>query len=274
MNSTEQALTPVAVALHTRDRQDDYHWLFESGPAQLTDRLKELHRGLIADQESEPTTFVLLDQGERLALLVANLKTSRCDHVRTRIDDTLLLEFEARDRESVLRAAAGLLGPPAGEIKQGLLEFAEARYKEHRERGSTAPASLTTRLPSLESRQAVTVPLSYRHVGLRFDADNQNRVADLLLDRASTKHPPAGPFVVVATGFVGKEILRQHAKPTEHFIALTRSSSFTPGQETSLDADQAKRKHSIRLVLIVLSILLVVFVLLMLVVGWLNKAQT
>src|SRR5262245_50773492 len=124
MDASEQLLQPIAVALFTRDREEDYCWFAEAGRGQLIGAVKELHRGLIADQDARPaSTFILLDQGTRLGLLIANLKTSRQDHMLTRFDDTLLLEFEAGYRESVFRVAAGLLTGEAAAIRQSLLDY-------------------------------------------------------------------------------------------------------------------------------------------------------
>src|SRR5207253_3229534 len=93
--------------------------------------LKELHRGVVADQDARPAaTFVLLGDGERLGLLVANLKTQRQDHMLTNIDDTLLLEFNAGDWKAVFRLAAGLLASEPLVIQQRLLDYAEARFQQ------------------------------------------------------------------------------------------------------------------------------------------------
>src|SRR5206468_3914180 len=91
MEPDTRTLHPVAFAVHTRDREDDYRWYCAGGEADLLDRLKDVYQGVLADQEAKPATFALLDGGERVAVLVANLKTSRSDHVRTRIDDALFL---------------------------------------------------------------------------------------------------------------------------------------------------------------------------------------
>src|SRR4051812_26285276 len=96
-------LCPAGFALHTRDREDDYRWYCQDGEVDLLPALKEIYKGVIADQEashpggqpatfSKPATFALLDCGLKLGILVANLKTSRFDHSRTRILDAIFLE--------------------------------------------------------------------------------------------------------------------------------------------------------------------------------------
>ena len=143
MDASEPLLHPVAVALHTRDREEDYRWFAEVGNARLTVELKDLHRRLIADQDARPTsTFVLLDRDSRLGLLVANLKSRRQDHLRTHIDDTLLLEFDAKDREKVFRIAAGLLTAEAWNIQQNLVDYAEAMYQQKQATGPIEPLAV------------------------------------------------------------------------------------------------------------------------------------
>src|SRR5947209_2070456 len=136
MDASEHLLHPVAIALHTRDRQDDYRWFDDVSSGQLMDMVKELHRGLIADQDARPaSTFILVDQGTRLGLLVANLKTPRQDHLRTHIDDTLLLEFEAVDRKTVMGVAAFLLTGGATAMQDKLMNYAVVRFSEVEARG-------------------------------------------------------------------------------------------------------------------------------------------
>jgi hypothetical protein len=245
MDATVHLLHPVAIGLHTRDRQDDYHWFAEVGPGLLTATLEELHRGLIADQDARPaSTFILVDQGPRLGLLVANLKTARQDHLRTHIDDTLLLEFDARDRETVFRVAAGLLAGEASAIQQKLLHYAEARFqqKQATRQATVEPLAVPAVAPIPGSDDLLMEP----RVGLRSTEDHQRRVAGLLHSLADRPSGVQRPFIVVSTGFVGRDKLQQQAVHGEQFIALTRSSSFPADKEVAIGPGGGEKKKARR----------------------------
>lgn len=241
MEPVTRTLCPVAVAVHTRDREKDYSWCVEAGPAQLADRVKELHRGLIADQDARPaSTFVLLDQGTRLGLLIANLKTPRQDHLRTRIDDTLLLEFDAPDREAIFRLAAGLLTGEAPVIQQRLLDYAERMVQQKEGTGQATVEPLT--VPLVAPVPGLNDLLMERHVGFRSNDGNQRRVAGLLHYLAGRPDCLEHPFVVVSTGFVGKDKLQQQGACGQLFIALTRSSSFPEDEGVALGPVSGEKK--------------------------------
>ncbi|MBA4192653.1 MAG: hypothetical protein C0467_32195 [Planctomycetaceae bacterium] len=226
MGTNSLKVQPIAAALHTRDRPEDYRWFPEVGQSQLSHVLKELHRELVADQDAHPaSTFIFLEERWRVGLLVANLKTNRQDHAQRFINDTLLLEFDSNDRETVLRLAAGLLAEEASAIQQHLLVYAEAAYK----RQTTGQVGIEPlAVPPVASISGSDdLPLQFR-VGLRSTEGNQHRVAGLLHQVAS-KPAERRPFVVVSTGFVGRDKLQQHAVHAQHFIALTRASSFPEG---------------------------------------------
>ena len=240
MGASERLLQPRALALYTRDREDDYRWVFEVGDGFLVNKLKELHRDLLADQDAQPAaTFALLDDGPSLGLVVANLKTPRHDHLRTHIDDALLLEFEAVEREAVFRLTADLLGPDSAEIRRRLLDYAEARFQQKLQTGRIGAEALMVPSPS-PLQPAAPWPKEVR-VGFRSNEDNQRRVALLLHDGASNLRTPPRPFVVVSTGFVGKAKLQQHARACERFIALTRSSTFPDHEEASLQPAEGEK---------------------------------
>jgi hypothetical protein len=231
MGASEQTLTPVAVALHTRDREEDYRWYPESGPAFLATKLKGLHRDLIADQDAKPAaTFVLFDQAERVGLLVANLKTERIDHYRTRIDDTLILEFAAKDRKLVYRLTAGLLGADSGEVLRRLLDYAESRFKPGSSVSTIEPLTIPVPDPA-----AGKVDIRKPYVALHSNEGNQRRVVDLLHRAAINPASVKQPFVLVSTGFVGRDKLQQHARVGKQFIGLSRSPDIPEGEDVSLE---------------------------------------
>lgn len=239
----EQQLQPVAVILHTRDGQDDYRWFPATGSGQLADVLKELHRGLIADQDAKPaSTFLLLDEGRRIGLLVANLKTGRRDHVRTCIYDTLVLEFEVQDREAVYSVAGGLLIGDAPAIRFRLLEYAERQFLGEAASGGTPDAlGVPPTSPVLDFDGLPEV-----RVGLRSSGANQRRVAGLLHSAARTWNGARFPFILVSTGFVGRDRLEQESFRAKRFIALTRSSSFPNDDVVALGSIRGEEEECAR----------------------------
>jgi hypothetical protein len=242
MELSTKILEPVAVALHTRDRLEDYRWYPTDGACQLVEQLKDRYRALIADQDAQPaSTFLLVDDGERIGLLVANLKTQRFDHLRTRIDDTIVLEFVKEERESVFRLAAGLLATESPTIQQQLLDYAEKLFQQKEKTCHATVEKLA--VPATASVLGSADLLMKHHVGFRCNEGNQQKVAGLLHHVASRPDVHLErPFVVVSTGLVGKDKLQQEANHVGSFIALTRSSSVN--DEVTLRPAMGEKKKT------------------------------
>lgn len=244
MSAHEGTLVPVAIALHTRDRQDDYCWFAAAGIGMLTDILKTLHRSLLTDQDAQPSPlFALVDHEQKIGILVGQLETERKDHTGTRlIDDALLLEFGIDEREKVLRFAAALLTDDSKSIRQTLLEYAEARFREKQKFGSVTLETLPTPMPTVAPEHDEL--LSFPHVGLRATNDALSQVAGLLMHLANNPSSTERPFVLVSTGFVGREKLHQQAIGSPRFVALTRSPSFPEGEMVDLGSVGGEKKKA------------------------------
>ncbi|MCZ2340827.1 MAG: hypothetical protein LC104_03415 [Bacteroidales bacterium] len=242
MASTEQVLQPVAVALHTRDREEDYHWYPETGTPVLTRKLRDLHRGLLADLDAKPAspaTFLLLDEGDRIGLLIGNLKTCRSDHLNTRFDDTLLLEFDSGRRSEVYLLAAGLLGPSSSQIQQQFLAYAEDRFQQRD--ANPVPA---IRVPLLAKRGGSDDLPAHRHAALRANEANCRRVATLLEVAADDPAYLGRGVLIVSTGYVGKDKLQQFTPQVQRLIALSRASSIPEADAVALTSVGEKKKTS------------------------------
>ncbi|MDW8244789.1 MAG: hypothetical protein RMJ88_16395, partial [Thermogemmata sp.] len=236
MAQAEQVLQPIAFALHTRNRETDYCWSPEIGQALLLPELKELHRQLIADLDANPespATFLLLDKGARIGLVLGNLKTNRRDHLNTRIDDTVLLEFDAAQRSSVYYAAAGLLDTMSAQIQQCFLAYAEDFF--HRKYSTLIPL-ITPSLPV--SHGSFSDLLESRHIALRSHAATCRRVASLLTNAAEQPQLLGSHVLIVSTGHVGRDKLQKLARQYKGFIALSRSASIPEGQVVTLTPDK------------------------------------
>jgi hypothetical protein len=173
MAGTELTLSPIAVALHTRDRDDDYRWRVEVGQFSAAEVLKELHRELLADKSAHPaTSLIFLDRGDVLGLVVGNLKSQRRDHSQTLIDDTLLAEFAPDQRTTLLLTVASLLDPSTADCRSRFLDYAEQLFQS-----GTGPATpVTIRVPD-SSGQSDDGLSGDRHVAVRSNDTNLRRVA-------------------------------------------------------------------------------------------------
>jgi hypothetical protein len=230
--SRDARLTPVAAALHTRTEQHDYRWVVKRGDSRLFPEMQRLYRKLLADQDARlAPTFLLLDRGARLGLLIANLGTSRTDRLLTEIKDTLFLEFSAQDRKTVFLLAASLLAEENAIILQQFQDYAEHLYRQKTENRSSL-AALEIPLPAAApENDALT---SKPRLVLRLTEKQRRRIAELLRFLASKPSRIRYPLVVVSTGLVEQERLRRQAASYAHFYALTRSSSIPEDGESSL----------------------------------------
>jgi hypothetical protein len=245
MASSELELRPVALALHTRDRERDYHWYCKAGEPRLAEKLRELHRDLLADFNAKPdapATFLLLEEHRRLGLIVANLKTSRTDHMNTRLYDTLLLEFDDKQRSAVYRLAAGLLlDPSSSAIQQRCLEYAEARF-EQKDAPQLAPLSVP--LPASAKQGGSSDQLAHSHAALRANPENCRRLATLLEHAADNGDYFGSSVLIVCTGFAGKDRLQRFVPQAGRLIVLSRSSSIPEEAEVDLTpAAEKKNQH-------------------------------
>ena len=244
MASSELELRPVALALHTRDRERDYRWYCSAGKPELADKLRELHRDLLADFNAKPdapATFLLLEEHRRLGLIVANLKTSRTDHMNTRLYDTLLLEFDDKQRSAVYRLAAGLLlDPSSSAIQQRCLEYAEARF-EQKDAPQLAPLSVP--LPASAKQGGSPYLPVYSHAALRANPENCRRLATLLEHAADNGDYFGSSVLIVCTGFAGKDRLQRFVPQAGRLIVLSRSSSLPEEAEVDLTPAAAEKKN-------------------------------
>jgi hypothetical protein len=255
MALTEQDLKPVAVALHTRDREEDYHWYPGTGLPKLTSRLRELHRVLIADLDAKPAspaTFLLLEEADRIALLIGNLKTNRTDHMNTRIDDAIVMEFEREQRSTVYLLAAELLGPSSSLIQQSFLNYAEDCFQQ-REINYVPKFRVT--LPA--KRGGSDEPSTHQHVAMRANEANCRRVAALLEKAADDPAYFKEGVLIVCTGYVGLAKLQQFVPQVQRLIALSRSSSIPDDEAIALSASDPKKNSPSIVVPVVLVIVLV-----------------
>jgi hypothetical protein len=266
--SRDARLTPVAAALHTRTEQHDYRWVVKRGDSRLFPEMQRLYRKLLADQDARlAPTFLLLDRGARLGLLIANLGTSRTDRLLTEIRDTLFLEFSARDRKTVFLLAASLLAEENAIILQQFQDYAEHLYRqkdefvvdedaeylvfhqdyaEHLYRQKTENHSS---LAALEIPLPAAAPENDALTGkprlvLRLTEKQRQRIAELLRFLASRPSRIRYPLVVVSTGLVEQERLRRQAASYAHFYALTRSSSIPEDGESSLSKQDVVERLS------------------------------
>lgn len=231
MADTELRLSPTAVALHTRDRDNDYRWRFAVGQFSIADRLKEIHRELIADRSARAaTSLIFLDRGDVLGLVVANLKSQRRDHSQTLIDDTLLAEFAPDQRQILLLAVASLVDPStAKDFRSRFLAYAEEFF--HSSAGQPSAGSIC--IPALPGGADDGLSGIRQFVVHSNDA-NLRRVASLLQSAATTPEILKRPFLLVSTGFVGPESLEPFTNDGEQFIALSRSSKVPESGELSI----------------------------------------
>lgn len=244
MQSTEQVLTPAMVALHTRDREEDYQWYLEIGSSEFFAKLRDLHRRLIADLDARPAapaTFLFLEEGGWIGLLIGNLKTSRSDHLSTRIDDTLLMVFDSAKRTQVYLLAAALLGPLSDGIQQHFLDYAEDLFQQREK------FSIPTLRMSLPARGVgCDKLLVHRHVALRANETNCRLVAAMLEHAADNPDELGGSTLIVSTGCAGREKFEQVTSQYDRLIVLSRSSTIPEGDPIPLTSAGKKKPRKLR----------------------------
>ncbi|OQW93921.1 MAG: hypothetical protein BWK79_08580 [Beggiatoa sp. IS2] len=185
-------VTPVGASLFTRKEEQnfDYDWKYvQTGICQLLDIAKRVYAtGLCRDHASDIDTvkFAVIQQGQQLGLLIADMSTSRRDFAGKVISTTLYLEFNVSEKVAILNATATLLNP-SNQEKQVFLDYAEDLFKN-----PLGPLKLI-QLPKI----TVSPTAVARKKGLVFFPINErNRYAGYLT------HLPDN-FCFVSTGYVG-----------------------------------------------------------------------
>ncbi len=107
-------ITPTGAALFTRKENQgfDYGWYVQIGITQLQEMAKAIYsetlcRDVIGNSDS--VSFSVIQHGQQIGLLIADMLTSRRDFSGRPILTTLYVEFKASDRRAILSAATTLL---------------------------------------------------------------------------------------------------------------------------------------------------------------------
>ncbi|MCI5189440.1 MAG: hypothetical protein D3905_06515 [Candidatus Electrothrix sp. AS4_5] len=114
MYTDTQSKTPLGAALFTRKTEQgfDYNWGYaQIGKFQLLDKTKKVFATVLGADSviTGRTIFAVIQQGQRIGIVVAHLPTSRRDFNNRPISTTLYLEFAASDKADVLHSVATLL---------------------------------------------------------------------------------------------------------------------------------------------------------------------
>ncbi|OQW91923.1 MAG: hypothetical protein BWK78_03200 [Thiotrichaceae bacterium IS1] len=190
--------TPVGASLFTRKTEQnyDYDWKYvQTGNVQLLEIAKKIHVTVLCREyvgDTETVKFAVIQKGQRIGFLIADLSSSRCDFANKTILTTLYLEFTASEKVAVLNAAATLLDPSSQEW-QVFLDYAEDLFKNSY--SSPKPIQLSNVIPIPSS---VTVT-NLKKRGLVFSPiGNRYQYATYVT------HIPDN-FCFVSTGYVGFE---------------------------------------------------------------------
>ncbi|OQW92381.1 MAG: hypothetical protein BWK78_01870 [Thiotrichaceae bacterium IS1] len=185
-------ITPVGASLFTRKEEQsfDYDWKYaEIGILKLLEIAKKVYVTVLGrDRVGDITTakFAIIQQGQQVGLLIADMPTLRRDFANKLISTTLYLEFGASDKVAVSNATTTLLNP-SSQDRQVFLDYAEDLLKSPQK--SLKPIQLP--------KTTGTVTAVKQKKGLVFSpVDGRNQYAGYLT------HLPDN-FCFVSTGYAG-----------------------------------------------------------------------
>lgn len=223
-------------AVHTRevDPGKDYDWIVKKGELQLFEQMEYIHKVALRDVSGEAPILALLVEEQAVGLLIGDLPSSRLDHGKRVIYNTLYLEFEKEEQETVLESITSLLLCTQKTYKphqQHFGDYAESLYAA--KTGETETEN-TVILPGLYKKPNFSLsPIQSNKLILPSTPDNRNRCARYVRD---LKHSTESNFYLISTGRVSLEKCEEVAELSEEMLLLTLSSDV----ESEIDFQKDK----------------------------------
>ena len=229
-------------AVHTRevDPGKDYDWIVKKGELQLFEQMEYIHRVALRDVSGEAPILALLVEEQAVGLLVGDLPSSRLDHGKRVIYNTLYLEFEKEEQESVLESITSLLLCTQKTYKphqQHFGDYAESLYAAKKAETETETEN-TVILPGLYKQPDFNLsPIQSNKLILPSTPANRNRSARYVrsLEHSSTEE---SHFYLISTGRVSLEKCEEVAELSEEMLLLTLSSEV----ESEIDFQKGKEE--------------------------------
>ena len=223
-------------AVHTRevDPGKDYDWIVKKGELQLFEQMEYIHKVALRDVSGEAPILALLVEEQAVGLLIGDLPSSRLDHGKRVIYNTLYLEFEKEEQETVLESITSLLLCTQKTYKphqQHFGDYAESLYAA--KTGETETEN-TVILPGLYKKPNFSLsPIQSNKLILPSTPDNRNRCARYV---RNLKHSTESHFYLISTGRVSLEKCEEVAELSEEMLLLTLSSDV----ESEIDFQKDK----------------------------------
>lgn len=223
-------------AVHTReiDPRKDYDWIVKEGELQLFEQMEYMHRVALRDAGGEAPILALLLEEQAVGLLIGDLPSSRLDHGNRVIYNTLYLEFDKSEQESILESITSFLLCTQKTYKphqQHFSDYAEALYAKEAENENTV------RLPGLYKQPNVLLsPIKSNKLILPSTEVNRHRCARYLMDFEQSTED--SHFYLISTGRVSLEKCEEIAELSEAMLLLTLSSEV----ESEIDFNKDKGK--------------------------------
>jgi len=221
-----QSLQLQGAAVHTRavETGKDYAWYVKRGKLQLFNKINQLYRLALRDIGGEEIAkFALVIDSSQIGILIADLPTSRYDHANRIIYDTLYLEFDQQQHQTILPAIATLLlSTPNTYLthQQYLMEYAENLWLT-----TTEQPINTMTLPILSKQPDLTLtPITQEKLVLYSNLRNRHRCATYLINLKITTL--TNGFFLLSTGRLNLTKCQTIAQTSEQCLILTLSTEI------------------------------------------------
>ncbi len=231
-------------AVHTRgiEAGKDYAWHVKAGDMILLDKAILFHRQVLRDIGGETPRLMVLVEQKRIGFLIGDMATSRQDHGKRTIYDTLYLELDEKYIPVIFKAIAILLLCTHDKYQHHeayFVEYAEKLFCE--ELDNERFIARLIKMPTAGKQPEIDLKtLILGKWALYSDETNQERCARFLTDYA--KHY-INNFCFISTGRVSLEKYQLIAEQVEECLLLTLSSEV----KTEIDLNKKTLKKAFKL---------------------------
>lgn len=230
-------------AVHTRgvEAGKDYAWHIKVGEMGLLDKIISFHRQVLRDIGGETLRLLTLVEDKRVGFLIGDMPTSRADHGKRTIYDTLYLELDEKYIPIIFKAVAILLLCTHDKYQQHEVPFVEYAEKLFEEGDNERFTSRLIKMPTAGKQPDMDLDaLILGKWALYSNETNQARCARFLTDYA--KHY-INNFCFISTGRVSLEKCQLVAECVEECVLLTLSSEV----KEDIDLNKKTLKQTLKL---------------------------